>query len=452
MELTFWNIARVNVLGAFTEYFCFLILFQTLLNRKINKKKAVLFAAAYVFYICIIGSAMFYKGLFRMKAAHILFCYMTICFWMVWVHWVCRETWKNAAVISGLAEFFYLCALDMTGFAAGENYDLSVFWDLIHYIIVDWFGSVIVVLVIAFLLRRARLGEVFRYFIYEDEEKREWRGLLLLLPVLQYGAICLVNEKRLLNNSNPMVSLLGLLLVYSFFNYAMRCEMQRKQMVQQELSLRQQELYIQNLEKVYQDVRMFRHDYKNMMSGIYVQAEEGDLKAVQEFVSGMMDDFEMQVGVQIHQSAQLENIKIPEIKGLFLAKYMQAQSKNIQCRLEVMEPIERIGMPLRSFCRVAGILLDNALEAVEEGIYPQFTVMFSQNEVCTTLRIKNPAPEEVPVAEIWREGYSTKGEGRGLGLAGLRRILDSYENVYSFSHWEKGEFVQEIKIREAESK
>lgn len=141
-----------------------------------------------------------------------------------------------------------------------------------------------------------------------------------LLPGLPLVSIYLVNERRLLHNNNPMTVLLCLFLVYSVFNYGM----QKKQVEQQKLSIRQQELYICSLERVHRDMRMFRHDYKNMMSGVYVQAGEGNLEAVQEFVSGMMDTFEQQVGDQIQQITQLGNIRNLEIRGVFAAKAARA--------------------------------------------------------------------------------------------------------------------------------
>lgn len=265
-----------------------------------------------------------------------------------------------------------------------------------------------------------------------------------MLPGLPLVSIYLANERRLLNNDNPMAVLLCLLLVYSIFNYGM----QKKQMEQQKLSIKQQELYICSLESVQRDMRMFRHDYKNMMSGVYVQAREGNLEAVQEFVSGMMDAFEQQVGNQIRQTTQIGNIRNLEIKGLFVAKAAGAQSRRVRCDLEVIAPIEKVNVSAWDFCRMAGILLDNALEAVEGTERPYFSVMLSQNEQCTTLRVKNPILDEAPANDIWLEGYSTKGEGRGMGLVSLRRIVDSYEHVFLFSNCENGEFIQEIKIQE----
>ncbi len=444
MELTFGNIARVNLLAGVLEYVMHVLLFRSSMGGRGNKKRTCLFIVVYELFISLVASSFFYYGFVQVQVMFVLYNYMLVGIWTIWIRFVYRARWRDSIVISAVAEFFYICAEHMTGFITPHNYDLTVFWELICYVINDWFGGAIAVAVMILLLKHMRIDQVLQYFLYDAGKKKWWRAAAFLLPGLPLVSIYLANERRLLNNDNPMAVLLCLLLVYSIFNYGM----QKKQMEQQKLSIKQQELYICSLESVQQDMRMFRHDYKNMMSGVYVQAREGNLEAVQEFVSGMMDAFEQQVGNQIRQTTQIGNIRNLEIKGLFVAKAAGAQSRRVRCDLEVIAPIEKVNVSAWDFCRMAGILLDNALEAVEGTERPYFSVMLSQNEQCTTLRVKNPILDEAPANDIWLEGYSTKGEGRGMGLVSLRRIVDSYEHVFLFSNCENGEFIQEIKIQE----
>ena len=57
--------------------------------------------------------------------------------------------------------------------------------------------------------------------------------------------------------------------------------MQEKQLKVQQISLAQQKNYIESLEGLQKEMRMFRHDYKNMMSSMYLQAKEGDFQSLQ---------------------------------------------------------------------------------------------------------------------------------------------------------------------------
>ena len=447
MELTFWNITGFNLFGVTVQFLQQIILTRVLLGKAANRKRTLIFLLPYNVFLAAFGAVEFLSGIFAHVGLLILHQYLYILVWCAGIRYIYKENWKNAIVTSAVVMFLVFIMEDFTGFFVTQNYDLSVASDLHRYIVLEVLGAMAITVCAAGILRHGRVNEIYSTFLYGECGRKGWRVLLLLLPVIQNTMIYLVNEKKLLNNSNPVVSLLSFLLMYGVFHYVFRCELQKKQITEQNAGIRHQELYIQNLESVQREMRLFRHDYKNMMSGIYLQAEEGNLAAVQSFINQMTEDFDRQVGEKICQMTQLGNIKIPELKGLLAAKLVRVQSRNIKCSLEVWEPVEKISMPVCDLCRAIGILLDNAAEAVEEMETPTFTCMITTSRECTTILIKNPVSHPVLMAEIWKEGYSTKGEGRGLGLASYRRIMDSYENVFSYTYEENGIFIQELKIR-----
>lgn len=67
-------------------------------------------------------------------------------------------------------------------------------------------------------------------------------------------------------------------LIVSFVVYLSQCfDTSRKLQAQQDIIARQQ-LYEQDLEAIRQEVRCFRHDYKNLLAGLSQQAKEGELE------------------------------------------------------------------------------------------------------------------------------------------------------------------------------
>ncbi len=75
-------------------------------------------------------------------------------------------------------------------------------------------------------------------------------------------------------------------------------------------------------------------------------------------------------------------------------------------------------------------------------------IMVSCQDGFTTFRVKNTLYSEVDFHKIWLEGYSTKGNGRGTGLANYKKILECYENVFPYTSIQDGYFIQELKIQE----
>ena len=120
-----------------------------------------------------------------------------------------------------------------------------------------------------------------------------WNVILLNIPLVLAEYVCCMILTRGLTKCRPqgkaavlMLLPYSLLLILGVLNYALQSDAQKKQLGQQQVSLEQQKLYIRNLESVQQDVRIFRHDFKNRMAGIRLRADEGDLKGLLVFVNG----------------------------------------------------------------------------------------------------------------------------------------------------------------------
>lgn len=115
-------------------------------------------------------------------------------------------------------------------------------------------------------------------------------------------------------------------------------------------------------------------------------------------------------------------------------------------RLEVLYPVERVNMDVWDFVRCLGILIDNAAEAALETEEPWVEIVLLAREETLSLTVSNPYRGTVEPDKMWQEGWSTKGPGRGLGLAGYLRILSGYPGAVCSTNWAEGVFVQDLII------
>lgn len=208
----------------------------------------------------------------------------------------------------------------------------------------------------------------------------------------------------------------------------------------------QQQLYERDLEAIRQEVRTFRHDYKNLLAGLSEQADEGELDELRAALSELDAGFDQRIGEKIRASIQLGNLRVPQVRSLLLSKLAAMGQKGIDCRLEVLYPVEGVGMDVWDFTRCLGILLDNAAEAAADTETPWVEVVLLAQGDGLSLRVSNPCIGTVDPDKLWAEGFSTKGKGRGLGLASYQRILAGYANTASSTSWAGGVFVQELTV------
>ncbi|MFR3948966.1 MAG: GHKL domain-containing protein [Ruminococcus sp.] len=64
------------------------------------------------------------------------------------------------------------------------------------------------------------------------------------------------------------------------------------------------------------------------------------------------------------------NIKITELKSILSSKLLYAIELNIDVSIEVTDEVISLPMNTLDLCRIAGIFLDNAIEATLETAYP----------------------------------------------------------------------------------
>ncbi|WP_438717229.1 sensor histidine kinase [Enterococcus sp. AZ109] len=218
---------------------------------------------------------------------------------------------------------------------------------------------------------------------------------------------------------------------------------------EQEATLLQQESYVKSLESIQRDMRTLQHDYKNILSGLYLQSEEGKTEEIKAYLNQTLGQLDENVANKIKETTHLSNIEVSAVKSMVLTKLAAMEQLGIQCNLEVSGPIKDINMDLNDFVRCLGILLDNAIEEVQQlqSDVAKLDVILSNEVEDLTVIVKNPTREKPKIHQIWQEGFSTKGENRGLGLFSYQRILDKYQHVSKQTILKDDEFVQILTIR-----
>ncbi|MCI8417309.1 MAG: GHKL domain-containing protein [Lachnospiraceae bacterium] len=293
-------------------------------------------------------------------------------------------------------------------------------------------------------LKKLAFGEKFRLLLRSGGHLKSTSLLIIFLDAVLVFFFHL--QKGMGSLDLPSYFLLtmvlgGLALVPIF--YLVQRNVDQSQLQAQQDIIVQQQLYEQSLEELRQEMREFRHDYKNLLASFAGEWESSELgQSLKELEVGL----DRRLGEKIQVSVHMGNLRIPQVRSLLLTKLAKMREQGIECKLEVLYPVIRLGMERWDFVRCLGILVDNALEAAQETEKPWVEILLLQQEDSLMVRVANPWKKGADMGRIWDEGYSTKGYGRGLGLASYRRILRAYPNISNATSWEEGEFVQELAI------
>ncbi|PTH38770.1 quorum-sensing sensor histidine kinase AgrC, partial [Staphylococcus capitis] len=210
--------------------------------------------------------------------------------------------------------------------------------------------------------------------------------------------------------------------------------------------------YTLRIESINNEMRKFRHDYVNILSTLSEFIREDDMQGLKKYFNEQIVPMKDNMKTRSIKINGIENLKVREIKGLITTKILQAQEKAIPISIEVPDEIDKIEMNTIEFSRISGIILDNAIEASEVLDDPLIQIAFINNEESVTFIVMNKCSDDTPkIHELFEEGFSTKGDNRGLGLSTLKELTDQNENVLLDTVIENGYFVQKVEIINTEA-
>ncbi|MCY1139442.1 sensor histidine kinase [Actinoplanes sp. Pm04-4] len=116
----------------------------------------------------------------------------------------------------------------------------------------------------------------------------------------------------------------------------------------------------------------------------------------------------------------------PALAALLLGKSAQAAERGVQLIVDDTSRLDSAPLPSRDLLTVVGNLVDNALEAVAGTEPPrEVTVLVVDADGEILVRVGDTGPG-LSSEEAFRRGWSTKAEGRGLGLALVKQVVDRH--------------------------
>lgn len=195
-------------------------------------------------------------------------------------------------------------------------------------------------------------------------------------------------------------------------------------------------LYYDAYEDLIRSIREKQHDFKNHINAvagmIYTSDDYEDVIAKQknyfEEVLGEMDEISL-----------LTLVENPLLSGFLVRKIREAESRGISVTRNCVWKSQKLKIPEYKLVEMMGILFDNAMEAAEKLDENRIIqVNLDKEEELLVFSIVNAYEGELLSAEIFEAGYTSKGRGRGLGLAKLRRLTEEAGGGIYMEHGWKG--------------
>mgnify|MGYP002083962826 CR=1 FL=1 len=234
------------------------------------------------------------------------------------------------------------------------------------------------------------------------------------------------------------------ILILLYFLYRLIQENHKLKAHQKEQDILQD--YVKKMEDFYEEFRVFRHDYKNILSTLTYYIEAEDIPQLKVYFEKKILPYGETLSAGKYVLGKLHLIKIPVIKSILFSKLAAALNKGLSPTVELTEPLTDIFMDELKLSRILGILMDNAIESSLQTFEKIIAIAIVLTEESILFSFTNSTlPIGVPVSKLYEKGYTTKENHDGLGLYTVKKISDSLNNVSYIAQYD-GMFHQILEI------
>lgn len=212
-------------------------------------------------------------------------------------------------------------------------------------------------------------------------------------------------------------------------------EHEQREVIEKQKQLQE---YTDYLEKSEDDLRAFRHDYKNILNSLKVSAQEGN---VQEVVQKLDKYTETTLNsAALLKYKDVNHIHIKSIKSIIISKLTELYNLDIPYNFECRNNIHNLPHHIDELdlVRIIGITFDNAIEESKALIGEKHNIRSAKVQIMVysdgpgefEYEIRNRIQsKKISTSQIQQRGFTTKKNHKGLGLANIKEIENKYPDM-----------------------
>jgi len=214
-------------------------------------------------------------------------------------------------------------------------------------------------------------------------------------------------------------------------------------------NLEQAELHNKSLELLYNNVSAFKHDISNIVTALGGLIYSRNWESLENYYNKILDELNINNNLSTLNPQVINN---PAIYNILATKYYKADELGITINLQIFINLNELKLDIYDFCRILGILLDNAIEAsskCEEKIIniDIHDVKVRKYQIIT---IENTySNKNINLSKLAEKGYTSKTENKnshGIGLWQVSKILNKHKNTLLDTSIDDKMFRQELII------
>ena len=179
------------------------------------------------------------------------------------------------------------------------------------------------------------------------------------------------------------------------------------------------------------NIRGFKHDFNNIVQTLGGYICLNDVEGLRKYYKSLTTDF---YSIKNMNLINLKDINNSALFSLISNKICMANEHSVEMNVVSFADLKKIDVNMFEYCRILGIIIDNAIEAAENCNKKLVNIKFYEDDSGCFIHclVENTyIDKKINLKTIYKKNYSTKSNtgNRGLGLWNVRMILNVNQNI-----------------------
>ena len=250
-------------------------------------------------------------------------------------------------------------------------------------------------------------------------------GRVIFLILLFFLIKCLISyftEYKVINVHSMRQLEICFLLVALMLIFWINSENERRHKAEE---LRMYKLYTRTFEDAVAAIRMRQHEFDNHINAIKC------MRYTIHDIDKLMDEQDKYCERILQENKYNKLLKLktsPILIGYLYSKFSSALTQGINVDYEIQDiNVEKLA--INDLIEIIGILLDNAIEALEEQDVKKIEIKLLNSKDAFMISVANISGWKTnsEIEKFFECGYSTKGDGHGIGLYRMNMLIKKYK-------------------------
>lgn len=255
-----------------------------------------------------------------------------------------------------------------------------------------------------------------------------------------------------IDNLPFLFSLISIISLIAYFSISIFGLLKTAKLEETSKYLEEAQIYNKTLKLLHDNLRIFKHDFSNIMQSIEGYIINKDMDGLAEYYKGIKNECNNSNNLT---ALSPKLINDPALYSLIASKYLSAEEANITFNVSICVNFSDIKVSPYILTRILGILLDNAIEAAktsnEKEIFFNVSGPFKNSNIKKyVISIQNTySNKDIDLGRIREKGYTSKHEdegSHGLGLWEVNKILKRSQNLNLHTTKNDKYFKQDLEI------